>query len=599
MKTITKLMVITVVLCMATTAKAQFSEPAADVMFYDYATVNGDFEALNQTIVNLGGTAPAPSTWRYGILGWFNQAYQADPQTNLDVANSGIETSATNVLQGNQSFKIKTNGAGSYTVSMTTNRVAIDQIGTYFWSFWSKSLTTHSSSPETYSGQLSVYNNADASLQSAWTGIYASSSDWQKNIFSLNVTNASAVKADLKIQMNYVADTYWFDNAKLIRRNGNTLANFYESFNNGDFAPVLTTNNLGSAYVDAVSNALKVNIPYPTQSEEWPGFNNYVNLSNIKIKPSAASNFIVRWRVKLESGATGLYTWDKTQSPRVATTQAAGDIGKFNMEVKVYKNAGISQIGASITPVLTVIDNGWMLCEAVFDQTYFDALVGSDYISRISISFGNPGRLYHGIAYIDDIRFGFPQTVTNSAITATTVESGNGTFYITPSRACDLYAVPTTTVLNKTALDAAVTAGTGFKFTNLTGGSANELHAPYAMNTVGGNIEYLLVSYRSDEDFSTNSADKITVSKGTATSIEAAKIYGLSTSFNAVSNSIQINCPKEIERVAIYTVTGAKVYDMNGQHRTQIYVNANSLSKGIYLVKVSADGKTVTSKIQK
>jgi hypothetical protein len=599
MKTITKLMVITVSLFMATTAKSQFSEPAADVMFYDYATVNGDFEALNQTIVNLGGTAPAPSTWRYGILGWFNQAYQADPQTNLDVANSGIETSAANVLQGNQSLRIKTNGAGSYSVSMTTNRVGIDQTGTYFWSFWSKSLTTHSSSPETYSGQLSVYNNADASLQSAWTGIYTSSSDWQKNIFSLNVTNASAVKADLKIQMNYVADTYWFDNAKLIRRNDNTLANFYESFNNGDFAPVLTTNNLGSAYVDAVSNALKVNIPYPTQSEEWPGFNNYVNLSNIKIKPSTVSNFIVRWRVKLESGATGLYAWDKTQSPRVATTQAAGDIGKFNMEVKVYKNAGVSQVGSSITPVLTVIDNGWMLCEAIFDQTYFDALVGSDYISRISISFGNPGRLYHGIAYIDDIRFGFPQTVTNSAITATTVESGNGTFYITPSRACDLYAVPTSTVLNKTALDAAVTAGTGFKFTNLTGGSANELHAPYAMNTVGGNIEYLLVSYRSDEDFSTNSADKITVSKGTATSIEAAKIYGLSTSFNAVSNSIQINCPKEIERVAIYTVTGGKVYDMNGQHRTQICVNANSLSNGIYLVKVSADGKTVTSKIQK
>lgn len=579
-------------LLISATASAQYTEPAADLMFTPISLTNGNMETNPAPIVKFDGSAPLWKQWRYGIEGWYNVSYQNDPQTWFDVANSGVETNPSNVQEGTQSFKIKVdktarNGQGqswnSYDVTMTKDRIYTTTTGTYIFSMYAKSDVN-----STVNGMLASLNaaNKDAMygsyINSAWSE-YTSTPNWQK--FSWSITAPTGVEAlEWKAQIAYNSTTHYWDNASLLLINSNTITNYYESFNTNDYAPIIKPNNNSFQQIFPASQTLKVTNAAPIVGST-DGWGYYLVFENLKIKP-AADKFVLRFRVKLDENAVtngNLYCWDS--GVKNYTTYVAGDENKVNFECKVFKNTQNygDLINTQNVQITATNDGKWHLVSATFDAAALAGLGANDFISRITVNMGTPNMAYKGVMYLDDVRFGFSPTVTNSAITATTVESGNGTFSVTPSRNCDLYAVPVGTAMNKTAMDATVIAGTGFKFNTLTGAQANVLTAPYNMNSVGGTIEYQLVSYRSEEDYSMNTADKITVSKGTATSINT--ITG--KSFVTINSGIiDVVCSQTIKQVNVFAINGQLVYTAQ-PNQAKHSIHVANLAKGVYVVKTT------------
>lgn len=569
---------------------AQYSEQPADNMYAPVTgIINPGIETVGQTVT----TRSTPNGNRPGIEGWYFHG-----SSKLDLTASGVETDPAHVFTGAQSLRVVTLGPpNNYDVNLKTDRIPINGTGTYIISFYTKTTTQRSSS--TGYCPVKQYDASNVQKKNTGSGYTANvaAHTWQKVNVTFVVDDATVTEIDFEIQCNYFADTFWFDELTLVKVNSNTTASYYDGFNSLN-PNIDANNNLVQFSWHTASNSLKCVVPYPTQSENWPGFAHAVRFSSLKVVPESAEKFVLRFRVKLENGSAGLYRWDTSvpSGSRAAEPQLEANAGIFHSEVKVFKNAGYTQVGSSQTVSYLVTDNDWVNCQVVFPQSYFDDLVPGDFISRVSISFGRPEFLYQGIAYVDELRFGFPQTVTNSAITATTIESGNGTFSVTPSRDCDLYAVPVGTTIKKSALDAAVTAGTGFKFEGLTGGQANVLTATYAMNSVGGIIEYQLVSYRSEEDFSNNTADKISVSKGTSTNIDSFTGKAIVTINSGI---IQIVNSNTISQVCVYALNGQLVYTAQ-PYQLQHFISAEQLAKGVYLVKTTdINNQTSVSKISK
>ena len=595
-------------LLVSATVSAQYTEPAADVMFTPVSITNGNMEANPASIVLFDATAPLWKQWRYGLTGWYNVTYQANPQTWWDITTSGIETNSANVQEGSQSYRFvvdktarngQTASTNDWDVAIVKDRVYATTTGTYFFSMYAKSNIN-----STLGAALNTRNAANkdlmggSTLSSGWT-TYTSTPNWQKMVWS--VVAPSGVEAlEWKCQLSYNSATHYWDNASLLLRNDNTLTNFYESFNNNDYAPVIIPNNTTRQQIFPENKVLKVTNTAPVVSST-SGWEYYLLLQNLKLKPVSTDKLVLRFRVKLENNAVtngNLYSWDQTA--KNYKSHITGNEGKVGFECKIYKNTQDfnNQINVK-SPTITATDDGkWQLVSVTFDASALTNLGASDFISRITIALGVPEMHYKGVMYIDDIRFGFLPTLTNSAITATTVESGNGSFTITPSRDCDLYAVPAGTALNKTALDATVTAGTGFKFTGLTGGQVSTLTAPNNMNNVGGTIDYLLVSYRSEEDYSTNGTDILSVSKGTATGLN--KIHSdVFARYNAITENIEVNNTSTINTVQIHSMNGKLIYATKANQHA-VTINAAKFPKGIYIVTIVVENnKSVQTKISK
>jgi hypothetical protein len=485
---------------------AQGAEDPTSIQFYPYNVKNADYETLNQTY----GMRP---DGRKGIEGW--DAYGKDGIDTIIVDNT-----ASRVFSGSQSLKVitkgvKNNGLFPYSAAIRTDTIAVDSIGKYIFSFWTKADTakTDGAYGNAYwmvvrglDADMKLVNDKLCDSQYGGFGWGSNNTNWNRITlpFTIKDTETNIKFVEVVIQCNYTSNKYWFDNCKLVRRNPRSQVNYLETFETVELPLSVSSIFAGTSIVDQTSKSMLNPVPDPELPSSWKsnlGWGQQIVI-NTNIKPTSPNNWVLRFKTRFEGGPNNLFAWNSGTNKREPQTDT--NKGIFSMQCVLWKTGNI-ELGNTFINV-KVIDDKWIMVQG--DLTHAAAnLVGNEAIEKITISCGIPGKLYYGNWYIDDIRFGYPPMVKISSMSRSELAAG-WELKINPSRDCRLYMAPVGTEITETALEATVNAGTGFRFDNLVGAFDNVIPTSN-LNTTANPKDYIVVVYRNAEDFS--NGDLITV----------------------------------------------------------------------------------------
>lgn len=498
MKNITLKGLILFVLVFVTT-NGIFADDPVEKQFYEYTFENQNLEKKDQVVSvrTYPGNFTVP-----GIDGFFWWGSRG-----TDTIQCGIETDPVHVFEGTQSLRSVVRGTNAgfqgHDAQIRSENIAIDTLGQYYFVFYTKTkdqgldLWINMNFYDENMNDLSLPPFPQGGTKTSGGGI------WVRQVIAFTVTNPSVKYVSIRIQHNRFAkpDIVWFDDFKLIRRNPKPQQNYLETFESASLPVFVNTLYVGNSVIDPSSKSLKNPVPDPELPSSWNsnlGWGQKV-LLNTSLKPVSPTNWVIRFRIRLEGGPANLFSWDAANKKRMPQTDQ--NSGIFAMQCKLNKTGGV-ELAQNVIINVKVIDDKWMVVEG--DLTHAAAsLVGNEVIEQISISCGIPGKLYYGNWYVDDIRFGFPPMVKISSISHTELAAG-WELKVNPTRDCKLYLVPPGTEIVESELEAAVSAGRGFKFENLIGAFDNVI-ATNNLNTSNAPVTYTAIVYRNAEDFSSGS----------------------------------------------------------------------------------------------
>lgn len=474
------------------------------------------FFDLTSKVINQGFEEPNQAyslrpDGKKGIIGWAGNGV-------LGIDTVIVDDTQAKVFQGVRSLKVETkgvknNGLEPYSASIMSDTISVDTLGRYMLSFWTKADTikTDGAWGNAYWITVEAYDKdgvylSDKVCESSYNGFPWASTHtrWERVLVPMSITNTAIKYVKLIVQCNYSRNKYWFDNVMFHRFNPKVQQNLLIDFNTGQIPVNISSVNIGAPSIDNTSNSLRFSVPDPEIPSSYRsnlGWGQQVAMTT-NLKPVSPLNWIFKFRTRFANGPANLFAWDGTTNKRMPQTDQ--NRGVFAMQVKLWKTGNI-ELGNTIIHV-NVVDDKWMLVQA--DITAAAAnLVGDEVIEKITISCGIPGELYYGDWLIDDLRFGFPPMVKLSSISKTELAAG-WELKVNPTRDCKLYLVPQGTEITEVNMDAAVTAGTGFKFENLIGAFEN-LIPTSNLNSTANPKNFLAVAYRNAEDLS--NGDLITV----------------------------------------------------------------------------------------
>jgi hypothetical protein len=198
-----------------------------------------------------------------------------------------------------------------------------------------------------------------------------------------------------------------------------------------------------------------------------------------------------------------------------------------------------------------------------------------------------------------------PSTLVAGTVTSTTPTWKNITFknitVTNSNNAGMIYGLPESLISNVVFDNVKISASTGMKANFITGlvfQNCSSITVPT------GNA---ITSYKAESVSGSNLINGINTTTGASTSctLSVEEVRAASSTFSLYPNPVKgnnctVNTDSGIEKIVIYTLSGAKIKELKGNNATQQTIDVEGFSAGVYLVQIKLDnGKENTAKLIK
>lgn len=198
-----------------------------------------------------------------------------------------------------------------------------------------------------------------------------------------------------------------------------------------------------------------------------------------------------------------------------------------------------------------------------------------------------------------------PSTLPLGTVTSTTPTWKNITFKnITVTNSTNagmIYGLPESLISNVVFDNVKISASTGMKANFITGMVFQNCSS---ITVPTGNA---ITSYKAESVSGSNVINGINTVTGASTSctLSVDDVQAASSTFSLYPNPVKgnnctVNTDSGIEKIVIYTLSGAKIKELKGNNATQQTIDVEGFSAGCYLVQIMLDnGKVNTAKLIK